>query len=208
MGFLPVPSPTLTPQEVVDLYAENRVGIQLGALLTMQFCLFGLLWTAALATQMRRIETGPTPILTYSQLASGVISTLLFIPPCLYWTIAAFRPERDADLIYMLHDLGWMGMVMPVMSVVIQAAVIGIAVLSDKRVKPIFPRWSGYMNLWIAVGFLPASLVTFFKTGPFAWNGILTIYLALTVFALWIIVMGILVAQAAKRQGLEEGVLQ
>jgi hypothetical protein len=193
---------------VVDLYAENRVGIQLGALLTMQFCLFGLLWTAALATQMRRIETGPTPILTYSQLASGVISTLLFIPPCLYWTIAAFRPERDADLIYMLHDLGWMGMVMPVMSVVIQAAVIGIAVLSDKRVKPIFPRWSGYMNLWIAVGFLPASLVTFFKTGPFAWNGILTIYLALTVFALWIIVMGILVAQAAKRQGLEEGVLQ
>jgi hypothetical protein len=204
MGFLPPLQPTLTPQEVADVYEEHRNWIRLGATLTMQFTMFGVAWTAAIAAQMRRIETGPTPVLTYTQLACGTIGFMLFVFPSVIWSVAAFRPERDIELIYLLNDYAWLALVMPVMSATIQAFAIGLVILSDKRSKPIFPRWSAYFNFWCGIVFLPGALATFFKTGPFAWNGLFDFNLPLTVFTLWIIVMAWLVASAAKRQAREE----
>lgn len=37
----------------------------------------------------------------------------------------------------------------------------------------VFRRWVGYLNIWAALLLAPAVLIYFFKTGPFAWNGIL-----------------------------------
>lgn len=43
---------------------------------------------------------------------------------------------------------------------------------------------------------LPGGLVTFFKSGPFAWNGILAFWLPLTVFGIWYGVMFMLLRKA------------
>jgi hypothetical protein len=62
---------------------------------------------------------------------------------------------------------------------------MGIAVLSDKSATPVFPRWAGYLDFWVAVLFMPGTIAVFFQDGPFAWSGLLTWYIPLGVFAFW-----------------------
>lgn len=204
MGFLPVPSPTMTPEEVAAMYDERRLAIRFGATAIMQLTMLGVLWTAAISAQLRRIESGDTPVLTYANLAFGAIGYFLFIIPAQFWTAAAFRPERDIDIIYALNDYSWLSLLMPVASAVLQALVIGVAIMSDKRAQPVYPRWAAYMNFWCAVVFMPGALATFFKTGPFAWNGIFDFYIPLFAFTVWIVVMAWLTVRAAKQQAREE----
>jgi hypothetical protein len=204
MGFLPPVPPSLSAAEVAALYEEHRTGIRLGATLTMQFCIFGVAWTAAVAAQMRRIEGDSTPLLTYLQLACGTIGFMVLMIAPFAWTTAAFRPERAPELVYLFNDFAWLALIMPVMPAALQALAIAAATLSDRRAEPIFPRWSAYLNLWAAVVFLPGALATFFKTGPFAWNGLFDFWLPLTVFCLWLPLMAVLVTQAARRQAREE----
>ena len=200
MGFLPPLMPTLSPEEVALHYEQHRTGIRLGATLFMQFCMFGIAWSAAIAAQMRRIEDGPSPVLTYLQLVCGTIAYVLFVFSAFAWTAAAYRPDLDPQVLYVLNDYGWLALIMPVMSATMQAIAIGVVILSDKRPDPIFPRWAAYFNFWAGLLFLPGAMATFFKAGPFAWNGLLAFWIPLNVFGLWIIGMAILVTRAARRQ--------
>ena len=63
-----------------------------------------------------------------------------------------------------------------------------VAVLYDESVRPVFPRWFAFFNFWSALLLIPASMITYFKTGPFAWNGILGFYLGVAIFTLWCLV--------------------
>ena len=78
----------------------------------------------------------------------------------------------------------------------VQVACFGIAVLLDRRERPIFPRWLGYYNLWAALMFTPGTFNVFFHDGPLAWNGLLAWYLPLTVFATWLIINPIYLSKA------------
>ncbi len=62
------------------------------------------------------------------------------------------------------------------------------------------PRWLGYLNLWVAMLIIPAGLVLFFKHGPFAWNGVVGLYIPLVAFAIWILSMTITIHQNLSRQ--------
>lgn len=52
----------------------------------------------------------------------------------------------------------------------------------------------------VAMLILPAGVVLFFKTGPFAWNGIVGIYIPLVGYAVWMIATTIAVDRALVRQ--------
>ena len=47
--------------------------------------------------------------------------------------------------------------------------------------------------------FAPSCLLTFFKTGPFAWNGLLSFWVAAGAFGAWFLVMTPLMVRAAAR---------
>jgi hypothetical protein len=79
---------------------------------------------------------------------------------------------------------------------VLQVACFGIAVLIDRRERPIFPRWLGYYNLWVALMFTPGTFNVFFHDGPLAWNGIIAWYLPLAVFATWMIINPLYLSRA------------
>jgi hypothetical protein len=77
---------------------------------------------------------------------------------------------------------------------------IAIAVLTDKNPEPIFPRWVGYLNVWTAVLIIPAGLIEFFKTGPFAYDGAISFWFVWLVFFGWIIGMSALVMRACTHE--------
>jgi hypothetical protein len=187
-NFLPPPSPRATAAEIAALYRQNTLQIRFGMLLMMACS--GLIspFVAVIAVQMKRME-GKASVLTYAQLSSGSVGVLFFVLPALTWSITAFRPDRDPQLTLLLNDMGWILFLMPFTSFVVQNICIGLAVLGDKSEQPAFPRWVGFFNFWVSVLFLPGGIITFFKSGPFAWNGLFGFWVPLVVFFIWYIVM-------------------
>ncbi len=187
-GFIPAPSPALGANEIAEIYRSNTGMIRFGAMLSMTSMALTIPFIAVIAIQMRRTE-GEFPVLTYTQLVAGAATLMPLLLPTLIWNIAAFRPERDPQLTLLLNDFAWIIFIMTFSPFFVQLASIGMAIVSDRHEKPVFARWIGYFNLWVAILFIPGALITFFKTGPFAWNGLLAFWMPLTVFFGWYLVM-------------------
>ncbi len=193
--FIPTPSPSESAQQTADFMIGHRAMIRWGLIL----CMFsaGLLipFAAAISTQMRRIE-GRYPILAMIQFGAGAIFALEFIYLIFFWQTATFRPDRAPELIQLLNDMAWIPFVGLTSTAALQVACFGIAILLDRRPTPLFPRWLGYYNLWVALMFTPGTFNVFFHNGPLAWNGIVAWYIPLAVFATWAIINPIFLSRA------------
>lgn len=87
----------------------------------------------------------------------------------------------------------------------VQGLAIALCILRDDSSDPLFPRWAGYFNIWVFLLFLPSLLTYFFKTGPFAWNGLFVWWIPLAVFGTWFIVMTVLMLRSVDRQNNLDG---
>lgn len=200
--FFPPHLPSASAAEIAAIYQQDTNMIRLGLLVMMIGSAFLAPFVAVISIQMKRIE-GQFPVLAYTQLGSGALGVLILTIPIMVFTATAFRPERSAELTQLFNDLGWMMFVMPFGPAVIQSLAIGLAILSDKRPQPVFPRWLGFFNFWVAVLFLPSGLLTFYKLGPFAWNGLIAFWIPTIVFGAWFMVMFPMLLKAIKSQALE-----
>lgn len=187
-GFIPPPSPSLTVEAVAAHYRDHATGIRAGMTIMMISGMFVPPLVAVISMQMRRIPEAH-PLLVYAQLSAGTLGSVFFIIAPIIFLAIAYRPERDPELTFMMHDFAWIMAVIPWSPAFMQNIVIAVAIFLDKRAKPVFPRWLGYVNVWVAVGFLPGGLLPFFKSGPFAWSGIFVFWLAGSVFILWFLLM-------------------
>lgn len=140
--------------------------------------------------------------LAYTNLAMGATFILEFIISLIIWQAMTFR-EHGADVMTAMNDTAWFLFVAITATPALQAVVIGIAVLRDDRSRPVFPRWAGYLNLWVAVMFMPGTITVFFKDGPFAWNGLFVWYMPLTVFFIWMVANTVLLLKAISAQEAE-----
>jgi hypothetical protein len=202
-GYLPPTDPSLGAEAIAALYSENTQMMRLGFILLQAASAMTAPFVAVLSVQMKRIEGQHSPY-TYAQLITGGCGVLILLIPTTLWICAAFRPERDPQLIQLLNDLGWLLLTPTFACLCIQVIAIGLAVLSDKHAQPIFPRWFGYLNLWIAVLSLPAGFIAFFRTGPFAWNGVISFWMVAIVFFAWLLITVVLLFKAIDRQAAEE----
>ncbi|MGB1884720.1 MAG: hypothetical protein ACPHUF_12505 [Gammaproteobacteria bacterium] len=197
--FIPPISPDLDAVAVAAIYKENTLSMRLGVLLIMSSACFICSFAAALASVMRHIEGGTGPY-TMTQLGGGCVSSLIFVICGVFFTGAAFRPDQAPEMLRMLNDLGWITMLMTFAPFIIQNISLGLCILSDTSDTPVFPRWVGYYNLWVAVLFMPGGLLTFFKTGPFAWDGLFVWWVPFAVFFTWYVFMPFITSAAIKRQ--------
>ncbi len=187
-GFIPATNPAASGREIADFYLNNLYGIRFGQVISMIAFTLLVPFGIAVAMQTRRIEA--RPVLTYVQIASVAIASLEGIMSTCIWLTASYRPDvLDPDITRMLHDLGWICFLVDVPIFSVWVGVIGIAILRDQHATPLFARWIGFFNLWCAIFFLPALLIPFFKSGPFAYNGLLALYLPFGAFFTWIVLM-------------------
>lgn len=200
-GFVPPISPTASPAEVAAAYQENNGLIRFGLMLAVSSVAFIIPMASALAGQMKRME-GTRPVLANAQLACATVTVTMVTVALVLWSVAAFRPERDSELIYLLNDLAWIGFTMPVCGIVVWMLTVGIAVLSDESAVPVFPRWVGYTSLLASMLTVPGFPVVMFDYGPFAWNGLLAFWIALIVAISWMTLMMVLTFQAVRKEGL------
>jgi hypothetical protein len=154
---------------------------------------------------MLRIEPRGS-VLPYVQLVAGAVAWAFLTVPLLVLSAAAFRPDRSPEVTQTIHDLGWFLLFMPVVPFVVQTISIGIATLQDRGAEPVFARWVGYFNLWCAVLFTPGVFLTFFKSGPLSYQGVLVYWIPLIVFFIWWAVMCFVLRGAILRERAESPV--
>jgi hypothetical protein len=202
-GFLPPPSPLKDAEEIASIFRGNTTGIRVGMVFVAFAGAFLCAWPAGLAVQLKRIEGRFSPM-TYLLVASGALVPLEVIFPAFFWQVASFRVDsRSAESIQTLNDMAWLPICGLIETVFLEALAVAIALLTNSRGLPVFPRWTGYYCLFSAFAFLPASLCIFFKTGPFAWDGVLAWWFVVSMFGLWQLVMTVLALKAINVQEAE-----
>ncbi|HTK66428.1 MAG TPA: hypothetical protein VL595_28895 [Pseudonocardia sp.] len=187
--MIPVHSPTDSAAEVVGAYLEHLTGVRVGMSMVMLGCSLMITWGAALATQTRRASPR-YPILFHIQIASAVTACMNGVMLCLAGGLAAFRPGAvSAEITQALDDLFWLLWVLPGSSFEVWCIAAGVAILLDSRDRPVFPRWSGYLSIFVALSFLPGFMGLFFKSGPFSYNGVVPWWIPTLTFFSWALVM-------------------
>lgn len=186
-GFIPTRPPSQTAVETAQFIIDNRTRIRWGLIVSMVAASLLMPYTASMAIHMRRIE-GRYPALAMIQFGLGTLFVLEFIYLIFFWQTATFRVDRAPELVQLLNDMAWVPFVGLTSTEVLAVASFGIAVLLDRRDRPIFPRWLGYYNIWVALMFTPGTFNVFFHNGPLAWNGLVAWYIPLIVFAGWLLI--------------------
>ncbi|HKQ81424.1 MAG TPA: hypothetical protein VJS42_04460, partial [Steroidobacteraceae bacterium] len=182
--FIPPPSPLLTGAELVAMYADHLFRIRFGIALGYLAALLLVPWSAVIAIHMMRIE-GRYPLMSLIAFGAGIANAVAFCIPFMFWAAVFYRPERSAELLQLLNDIVWLEFVMLYAPFVMQTLAIAVVGFSDKSKTPTFPRWFCFLSVWVSVLILPGGLAVFFKTGPFAWNGVFAFWVPVAAFTVY-----------------------
>jgi hypothetical protein len=203
-GFLHPMSPRMSAEEVAAFYRDpdNLSRIRYSMILFNWFCVGLIPMLMLLVMQIRRMGHR-TPIFSYSLIGCAAGGPTLFLVANLFWLLAAFRPERSPELTQMFNDLAWVTFGSGVPFLIVQSVIIALAIYLDDRPRPIFRPWVAHFNLLIAAALAPAAFTGLAMDGPIAWDGLLTFWVKNGSIALWIVVMGVVLGLAIRRQRAE-----
>ena len=204
-GFIPPPAPSWSGQAIADFFGQHQFRILVG----MTICAFAsvlyLPWGVSIFGEMLRMERSRFPLLSIIEVISAGLGAVFFAISPIMWLAIAYRTGHAADTVLVLNDFAWISWIVTWPFFALQAGVLGLCILGHEEV--ILPRWSGYFSIWFAVSMIPASLIVFFYHGPLTWNGILGLYLPLSMFAIWYQVMTYYVNKSiSHRSGQDERV--
>lgn len=192
--FVPPYSAAHTPADVTQMYVDNLTGIRLGCVVMCFAAALFLPFGLSIAAVVR--QTDPAGVLlSWIQVASVAVATIVIVMIPIFWGVATYRAGSiSPEITQSWNDAGWFGVLFAVPPFSLWCVAIAVAIM---RRGATLPRWLGYLNLWMAILFMPAMMMIFFKHGPFAQNGVLTFWMPVGVFFGWIITMSWVGARAA-----------
>lgn len=197
--FTPPLSPTLTPEQVAMFFRENVSGILGVTILCNLICASLVPLFAVIALQMSRIGNSSS-VFTYAYIICVGLGTTTFVLADYCWAIAAFRPDRDPQLISLLNDMAWFFFTAPIGAIIVQNLCLATSVYLDTRPDPVFPRWVAHFNIATAVLMVPSAFSLLYKTGPLAWDGSLSFTLRLGTYAVYVAVMFFVLLRVVGKQ--------
>lgn len=205
-GFVHPMSPTMSAEEVAAFYRDETARIRYSMILFNWFGVGLIPLVMLIVVQVRRMAHR-TPILSYSLLACSAGPPTLFLVANMFWLLGAFRPERAPELTQLFNDLAWITFTILVPYLIAQCLLLALAIYWDHQAQPVFKPWVAHFNLLVAAALAPAAFAALAWTGPFAWDGALSFWLKNIAIALWIVVMGLVVAQTIRRQRAQDRVV-
>jgi len=205
-GFFPLLSPSETAAQIAAFFRANTVNLRIGMVIVMWGAATFIPFTATIADFVAKIEGRSGPLSKTFLLAGYANAMLTFYPPLL-WIANTFRAaERPDDMIYMLSDVAYLQFIGGLALIMPMFIVIAIVALADKSPRPVFPRWSAYASVMTFLLFLPDQMLFFFKSGPFAWNGLFAFWIPLSVFCGWFFMMVYLIIRHVSNETRYAGV--
>ena len=198
-GFIPLIPATDSAAQIAHHYATHRTLHLTGLTIAMAGAFLTLPFSLVVSMQLRRAERG-FPAMAVLQFASGIVVTLVLTVPIVFFMVGSFRPERSPGLTVLMNDLSYILLIIPWPPVVGQLVAIAVATLGDRSAEPVFPRWVAWFSLWLSFLVLPATLIAFFKSGIFAWTGLVGFWIPAAAFGTWYLVMTWVVLRAVRQE--------
>ena len=207
-GFTPPMSPTMTADQVAAFYREHTAAIRFSM---VTYDLLGVMlipFFMVIVVQMKRMAT-QSHVFAYCFLTAAVSGATVFALANIFFLVAAFRPNRNPELILLLNDMAWIVFIAPVGMIVGQNVLLGLAIYFDttRNPHPVFPRWVGHFSVATAIAIAPACLAAVFHTGPLAWDGLISFWLRNGAYAAFLVVMFLVLRGVLRRQAIDEGVV-
>jgi hypothetical protein len=190
-------------EQVADWYVHHQMRIKWGAVICSWTGAFMMPILAVVAVQMARVEGG-WRIWSVLSLVSGALMSLFLMLPPMFWGVAAYTaPRKNSEVTTVMHELASLTMTTTDQFYIFMW--IGVTVLALRPATQLiknnpFPRWWGYLSLWITVMFEAGAIAFVPRSGPFAWNGLLVFWSPLTLFTAWIVIQSYLVFKALNLQ--------
>ena len=199
----PPPAPLDNMQQIHAMVEANRNGLRLGVVFIMLACAAFIPFAAVLTRYTRKLE-GHTGVLTVSMLLGAYGNVILTYLPAMWLVLHLYRPELSPELVY--HGVGgfWLQFVGGITLFYPVLMVMAVCALVDKREIPLYPRWFGYFAAWNLVIFIPGLVAFFLYKGPFAWNGLLALWIPLLVFFVWFLLVFIYLRRAILNDAAEQ----
>lgn len=204
LGQVPTKDPSWSPLQVAAWYTDNHDKIRWGAVIASWTSAFMMPILAVVAIQMARVETGGAKIWSALSLVSGALMSIFLMLPPLFWGVAAYTKERvDPEVTTVIHELGTLTLTTTDQYYIFLW--VGVSVLcfrsaTAKVPNNPFPRWWGYLSLWITLMFEAGAFAFIPRSGPLAWNGLLVFWSPLSLFGVWISVQSWLIFRALRAQ--------
>jgi hypothetical protein len=201
---VPLKSPAWSAEQVADWYAHNSTRIKWGAVICSWTGAFMMPILAVVAVQMARVETGGMKIWSILSLVSGALMSLFLMLPPMFWGVAAYTaPRKDPEVTTLMHELASLTMTTTDQFYIFMW--IGVTVIALRPATQLiknnpFPRWWGWLSLWITIMFEAGAIAFIPRSGPFAWNGLLVFWSPLILFTTWIVIQSWLVFRALRGQ--------
>ncbi|MVU80758.1 hypothetical protein GPX89_26330 [Nocardia sp. ET3-3] len=205
---VPTKNPEWSAEQVNAWYASNQGKIKWGAVIGGWTGAFMMPILAVVAVQMARVEKGGFKIWSALSLVSGALMSLFLMLPPLFWGVAAYSaPRKDSEVTTIMHELGSLTLTTTDQFYVFLW--VGITVIALRPATQLvkhnpFPRWFGYVSLWITIMFEAGAFAFVPRTGPFAWNGLLVYWSPLSLFGVWITLQCWLIFRALRGQEAED----
>lgn len=201
---VPTKNPEWSAQQVADWYSENNDKIKWGAVISGWTGAFMMPILAVVAIQMARVETGGAKIWSALSLVSGALMSIWLMLPPIFWGTAAYTQDRvNPEVTTIMHELGTLTLVTTDQYYIFLW--IGISILCFRPATALvpnnpFPRWWGYLSLWITLMFEAGAFAFIPRTGPLAWDGLLVFWSPLSLFGVWISIQSWLIFRALRGQ--------
>lgn len=199
-GLIPPPSPSDSAEHIAAFYRGHAGQVRLGMLICMLGSVLLAPFIALISRQIRR-SSPRLELLADVQLICGVIGIVILLLFELLLATIAFRPDMSPQVLRALNDFAWTTLLWPFSPFSLEYAAIGIAVLMDRREHPLHPRSVGLVSLLVAVLFALGGPTLWAMRGAFSWDGLLTLWVVLGSFGLWVSVMCRSMIQAIAHEG-------
>jgi hypothetical protein len=179
----PPPRPDVTDLQAAQWFDKHHLGIQIGFAALLILAGGAAVANGIIGYYMKRMSSGS--VLAYAYIgAMGVGAVPGFQVLLVCWLTATFRPHRSPGILHLLYDLGMLSYNGSLGCFTTAYLVLAIAILYDRN--RIFPKWFAYVSVWQIVTEVLATQMWVFHSGAFAWNGLITFYIAVFIFGLWI----------------------
>ena len=184
--LFPPLSPTASAGEITDFFVAHKIWIRFGIAGSLLAIVVAFPFLAAICLRIRRVE-GRWGMLTVTQLLGGVrvrarLHLRVHHPRGRRISTRAQAPRdhprsRRPVLAVVRRHRG---------NIIVQTLTLAVAAFVDTAEPQTFPRWYGYLNLWVATLSLPGGMTVVFNDGPLAWNGVFSFYVPGAALVMWL----------------------
>tara|TARA_R110000787_G_scaffold25236_10_gene70991 strand:- start:3748 stop:4464 length:717 start_codon:yes stop_codon:yes gene_type:complete len=169
-----------------EWYTEtNRWPTIIGCSILYFACIFLVPSSVQFGIMLSKQE-GRWPLWSITVSVAGIfISLIIFLNACA-WIVTAYRPETGADVIQSWNDWAWFAFLLGWCYLALEMIAAGVAELMDERETPMVPRWFTWFTFAGAFAEVTAMGPAFFKSGPFAYNGLFGFYMPMIIWGIYL----------------------